>query len=90
MPKYLDNGEETVENTDGVLLNNDPAAGIPLTQQDGLVPGQPVAVLSAGIEEQLALLDDNNEATTGVFATLNGLWEQQGVQKQLIAWKILF
>ncbi|MBK8548139.1 MAG: T9SS type A sorting domain-containing protein [Saprospiraceae bacterium] len=81
VPKYLDNGEETVENTDGVLLNNDPAAGIPLTQQDGLVPGQPVAVLSAGIEEQLGLFEDNNEATTGVFATLNGLWGAAGGSK---------
>lgn len=78
VPKYLDDGENTVANADGVLLNADPEAGISLVQQDGLLVGQPQPVIAAGIEDQLALLDDNNEATTGILTTINGLWGAAG------------
>ena len=39
--KSEDNGVATVVNSDGILQNADPSAGIPLTVQDGLLSGTP-------------------------------------------------
>ncbi len=73
--KSADDGVATNTNNDGVLQNNAPTAGIPLTQQDGLllVTGlSPQPVTSLGIDAQLALFDAENAGP--VFSTFDGSW----------------
>lgn len=76
--KNLDDGVATNVNNDGVLQNNDPLAGIPLTSQDGLiaVAGRtPEAVTAVGITTEMAMFDNQNDGTNGpVFSTWNGSW----------------
>lgn len=73
--KVQDDGVGTVVNGDGVLQNNDTAAGIPLTVQDGLLAGTPEAVISAGIGTEMMVFDAQNDGTNGpVFSTTNGAW----------------
>lgn len=73
--KDQDDGVGTVSNNDGVLQNNDPLAGIPLTQQDGLIAGTPEPVVSVGIGTELMVFDSQNDGTNGpVFSTFNGAW----------------
>lgn len=58
--KSEDNGVLTVVNNDGILQNNDPSAGIPLTLQDGLLSGIP--------EEEVALVGfDGNFTALQLF-----------------------
>jgi len=83
VPKYLDNGLDNVVNNNGILKNEDPMAGIPLTQQDGLVVGTPNQIISAGIADGVnglnALLDNLNDAPLGAeFSTIDGLWGVPG------------
>ena len=69
--KSEDNGIANVVNTDGILHNNDPLAGIPLTTQDGLIAGTPVSVTFVGLTTELNVFD----ALSGVgnsFTTSNG------------------
>jgi hypothetical protein len=73
--KSADDGVATNTNNDGVLQNNAAAAGIPLTQQDGLllVTGlSPQPVTTLGIDAQLALFDAENAGP--VFSTFDGSW----------------
>jgi len=71
--KTEDNGAATVINADGVLQNNDALAGIPLTQQDGLLAGAPEAVQTIGINTEITVFDNQNDGTNGpVFSTFNG------------------
>ena len=73
--KSLDDGANTVVNTDGVLQNSDLTAGIPLTSQDGLLAGTPEAVTAVGITTEMAIFDAQNDGTNGpVFSTFNGSW----------------
>jgi hypothetical protein len=75
--KSDDNGVGNIVNnyTPQVLQNADPAAGIPLTQQDGLIAGTPEAFTELGITNELAVFDNQNDGTNGpVFSTLNGSW----------------
>jgi len=73
--KSDDDGLLTNTNNDGVLQNNNSAAGIPLTQQDGMVTGTPQTVTSLGIDAQLAMFDNINDGTNGpVFSTSDGSW----------------
>lgn len=73
--KDKDNGVATVVNGDGVLQNNDPSAGIPLTQQDGLLSGSPEAVTEVGLTNIIGMFDNQNDGTNGpLFSTYNGSW----------------
>ncbi len=73
--KTQDNGISNVVNGDGVLQNNDIAAGIPLTQQDGLLAGSPGSVTKVGIDSVSEVFNNQNDGTNGpLFATLNGSW----------------
>ncbi len=70
-----DDGVATVVNADGVLQNNDPMAGIPLTQEDGMVAGTPQTVTIVGINNEILVFDNQNDGTNGpVFTTNNGAW----------------
>lgn len=71
--KTEDDGVATVVNNDGVLLNNDPDAGIPISIEDGMVTGTPGQVTAVGITNELAVFDAQNDGTNGpVFSTTNG------------------
>jgi hypothetical protein len=75
--KSMDNGVATVTNIDGVLQNNAPAMGIPLTQQDGFMnngqAGAPQSVTFVGITA--SEFDAQNDGTNGpLFFTDNGSW----------------
>lgn len=71
--KTADDGVATVVNNDGVLLNNDPDAGIPISIEDGMVAGTPAQVTAVGITNEIAVFDAQNDGTNGpVFSTSNG------------------
>jgi len=71
--KTADDGVATVVNASGVLQNNDPDAGIPLTQEDGMIAGSPEPVTLVGITNEVAMFDAQNDGTNGpVFSTWNG------------------
>jgi hypothetical protein len=74
--KTEDNGVSNAVNTDGVLQNNDPRAGIPLTTQDGFLTGAPESVTMVGITTDVLAFDAVvNGGTNGpVFSTYNGSW----------------
>lgn len=73
--KANDDGVATVVNNDGVLQNNDPLMGIPLTQQDGFLAGAPQPVTAVNITALEAMLDAQNDGTNGpLFSTNNGSW----------------
>ncbi len=73
--KAEDDGVATNTNNDGVLQNTNAAAGIPLTQQDGLITGAPQTVTTLGLDALLAMFDNTNGAANGnVFSTFNGSW----------------
>ena len=75
IPKANDDGISNIVNLDGVLQNNDPSAGIPLTSQDGLISGSPESVTTIGITNEIAVFDAQNDGTNGpVFSTFNGSW----------------
>jgi len=86
--KSEDNGASNNVNTcvgcnvTQVLQNADPAAGIALTLQDGLmlVTGRsPKTVTSVGISTELAIFNNQNDGTNGpVFSTTNGSWAALG------------
>jgi hypothetical protein len=65
-------------NPSGVLLNNDPAAGIPLTTQDGLIAGAIQTVTFVGLTSELDVFSDGTVSgnlfttTNGSVASLNG------------------
>lgn len=75
--KTADDGVGTVVNVDGVLQNNDPLMGIPLTQQDGilLAATAPEPVITVGIGNDITVFDAQNDGTNGpLFSTFNGAW----------------
>ena len=73
--KADDNGLLNQVNNDGVLLNTDPNAGIPLTTQDGFLAGAPEQVTMVGISTEALVFDAQNNGTNGpVFSTFNGSW----------------
>lgn len=73
--KTEDDGIATNVNTDNVLQNDDANAGIPLTQQDGLLLGTPGAFTAVGNEivTQLAILDATNQSGNS-FTLTDGAW----------------
>lgn len=78
--KDEDDGQSTVINSYSpqVLQNTDPAAGIPLTQQDGIISiagRTPETVTLVGITTEAAVFDAQNDGTNGpLFSTTNGSW----------------
>ncbi len=75
--KSLDNGVSNIVNnyTPQVLQNNDPAAGIPLTVQDGFLAGTPEPVTTVGISNEIEVFNNQNDGTNGpLFFTNNGSW----------------
>jgi hypothetical protein len=71
--KADDNGVETVVNADGILQNNDPMAGIPLTDQDGFIAGSPCSLLTLGIDNEITVFDAISQAGN-TFTTNDGVW----------------
>ncbi len=74
--KEMDNGENTIENADGVLQNEHSEAGIPLTLQDGAIAGitEPVTVVGF-FDTDLAILDDvNDPMSPAIISTHDGAW----------------
>jgi hypothetical protein len=69
--KTDDNGVANVVNTNGILQNNDPLAGIPLTVQDGFIAGTPQSVTFVGITPTVF---DNVSNVGNSFSTTNGSW----------------
>ncbi len=73
--KSADNGIATVSNVDGALQNNNPFAGIPLTQQDGLISGtpapEPVTLIGFTASEQALF---NNTTVGNLLSTYNATW----------------
>jgi len=73
--KTEDDGAATNVNSDGVLQNSDPNAGIPLTQQDGLLLGTPQPVTTLGLDNIITVFDNQNDGTNGpLFSTSDGVW----------------
>jgi hypothetical protein len=68
-------GATVINNTvPAILQNNDPAAGIPLTTQDGLFAGAPASVTLVGITiADLSMFDATSQAGNS-FTTSNGSW----------------
>ena len=69
-------------NKNGILKNNNPEAGIPLTKYDGLLAASPQRVVSFfGIDKSNLTIFDNTTDTTArgqVFTTENGSWASFG------------
>lgn len=72
--KSEDNGVSTVVNNDGMLQNNDPSIGIPLTLEDGLIAGTPDAVTFVGfLNTDLDPFDATSQAGN-LLSTFNASW----------------
>ncbi len=69
-----------IVNSDGLLQNADPKAGIPLKTVDGLVTGSPVGVTFVGITNEVAIFDATTDdtATGQTFSTSDGSWAALG------------
>lgn len=67
------NGGANAVNANGILQNNDPAAGIPLTTQDGFYAGTPQTVTFVGLTTELNVFDATSQAGNS-FSTFNGSW----------------
>jgi hypothetical protein len=77
--KTADDGIDTNVNNDDVLSNANPAAGIPLTEQDGMITGTINSPTRLGADNQFAMLDAQNDGTNGpVFSTTDGSWASLG------------
>jgi hypothetical protein len=77
--KSSDNGVNTTVNnfTPQILQSQNPQAGIPLTQQDGLLAGNPLTVTFVGIPTPLLDMFNNTNAVNPggmVFSVDNGSW----------------
>ena len=71
IPKAEDDGLANLITGDPMLMNNDVLAGIPLTSQDGIVTGTPVAVTFVGLSTELNVFDATSQLGNS-FATSNG------------------
>jgi hypothetical protein len=71
--KAEDNGVANVVNGDGLLMNDDILAGIPLTTQDGLIAGTPGSFGILGIDSAIAVFDAISQFGNS-FSTTNGAW----------------
>lgn len=72
VPKNEDDGASNLITGDPILQNTDPAAGIPLSTQDGMMTGTPVSVTFVGLTNtDLAVFDATSNAGNS-FSTSNG------------------
>jgi hypothetical protein len=71
--KADDNGIANVVNGDGLLMNDNTFAGIPLTSQDGLIAGTPGSFGVLGIDSAVAVFDAISQFGNS-FSTTNGAW----------------
>lgn len=69
--KSEDNGAANLITGNTMLLNNDTAAGIPLTTQDGIIAGTPVAVTFVGLTTELDVFNATSQVGNS-FTTSNG------------------
>jgi hypothetical protein len=72
--KSEDDGVANVVNSNGILANNDPSAGIPLTTQDGLLAGTPFPVQFIGLSAEQLSLFDNTSQVGNSFVVTDGAW----------------
>jgi len=73
--KSEDDGIANTVNSDNVLQNTDAIAGIPLTEQDGLLLGTPQPITTLGLDNIITVFDNQNDGTNGpVFSTSDGAW----------------
>ena len=70
-PKAEDDGLANLITGNPMLMNNDALAGIPLTTQDGIVTGTPVAVTFVGLTTELDVFDATSQYGNS-FTTSNG------------------
>ncbi|HKR06103.1 MAG TPA: T9SS type A sorting domain-containing protein [Bacteroidia bacterium] len=70
--KDHDDNVATVVNNDGALQNNSSWAGIPLTDEDGLIAVTPDPVTLVGITNEILVFDASNNAGDNLFSTING------------------
>lgn len=64
-----------IENADGLLQNNDPLAGIPISEADGLISGSiaPLTVTNLGLGEAINIFGAD-VTTENTFSINNGVW----------------
>ena len=88
--KSTDDGVATVVNSDGILQNNDPQAGISVMTQDGMIAGSPQAVSFVGLTTELNVFDATSQqgnsfsTTNGSIASLNGSTGPDAANRVLI------
>jgi hypothetical protein len=71
--KSEDDGVGTVVNADNLLQNNDIAAGIPLTEQDGLLAGTPGNFTKIGLDPAIDVFDALSQVGNS-FVVDDGAW----------------
>lgn len=79
VPKWLDNGVNTFvnSNTPKLLQNDDPKAGIPLIQQDGMWSGTVEECKTIGISDEVQVLYDGSAVEKKSFiinSVIGGAW----------------
>jgi hypothetical protein len=70
--KGEDNATANIVNANGILQNNDPSAGIPLTTRDGFLSGTTQNVQLVGITPANLSMFDNVSQSGSSFTTSNG------------------
>jgi|688.fasta_scaffold14654_3 hypothetical protein len=70
--KGEDNATANIVNANGLLINNDPSAGIPLTTRDGFIAGTTQNVQLVGITPANLSMFDNVSQAGSSFSTTNG------------------
>jgi hypothetical protein len=68
----------SIGNTDGILKNNDPSAGIPISSEDGMISGTPQAVTfigpdpTGGVFDAVSQFGHIDSTSNGGWSSLNG------------------
>jgi len=71
--KTEDNGVGNFVNTNGLLQNADPLAGIPLTTQDGMYAGTVPSTITLGLDAVIDIFGDGS-ANGNSFLVTDGAW----------------
>ena len=72
--KSEDDGIGTIVNSNGILQNDNPIAGIALKNQDGFVAGEVPKVTAFAIDSAIKVFGNSNDNSNSIFSTLNGSW----------------
>lgn len=73
--KNEDNGVETVINSNNILQNDDPIAGVPVKTQDGMIAGKVEQVTLVNIDDKVIMFDGTNDTPApNKFLVNNGAW----------------